>query len=356
MKKILHIVGNRPQFVKLAVLYKELSNSPVFTQDIIHTGQHSDYEMNGLFFKELNIPEPVVNFNLQHVSPNQFIGLAADALQEYFLKEKNAVAFVYGDTNTTLAAAIAAKRVNMPLVHFEAGVRTGDNSMPEEINRLLTDRLADINYCCTQQNLSNLLAEGYGSSIPSAAVMTGDLMLDAFLQIEPGAIQHKLPAEYILCTIHRAANLQNKENLGNIIEGLNELNKKTMVVMPVHPHTGKKIESYGLSPLFTTIPPVGYREMKNLLLGCAYVITDSGGTSREAYFMKKRSLIIMDKPFWPEIIDAGCALQTNATVSAITSNALKIDSLTPNFDTAVFGDGNAAKNIHRHLTEYFSTK
>lgn len=353
MKKILHIVGNRPQFVKLAVLHKELSSSPVFSQAIIHTGQHSDYDMNGLFFKELNIPEPVVNFNLQHGSPNQFIGLAADALQDYFLKEKNAAAFVYGDTNTTLAAAIAAKRVNIPLIHFEAGVRTTDHSMPEEINRLLTDRLADINYCCTQQNVNNLLAEGYGSSIPSAAILTGDLMLDAFLQVEPGTLQHRLPGEYILCTIHRAANLQHEENLRNIIEGLNELNKKTAVVMPVHPHTRKKIGAYGLTPSFIAIPPVGYREMKKLLSGCSYVITDSGGTSREAYFMRKKSLVLMDKPFWPEIIETGCALQTDATISSITGNAVRINSLTPHFDTAVFGDGNAAKNIHRHLAEYF---
>lgn len=356
MKKILHIVGNRPQFVKLAVLYKELGSAAGFTQEIIHTGQHSSYEMNGLFFKELEIPEPAVNFNLQHVSPNQFIGIAADALQEYFSKETNAIAFVYGDTNTTLAAAIAAKRVNMPLIHFEAGVRTGDNSMPEEINRLLTDRLSDIHYCCTQQNFNNLQAEGYGNSIPSAIVQTGDLMLDAFLQIEPGDLRHDLPAEYILCTIHRAANLQHPENLTNIIEALNELNKSITVVMPVHPHTQKKIAAYGLIPSFINLPPVGYPEMKRLLSGSKHVITDSGGTSREAYFMGKRSLIIMDKPFWPEIIAAGCALQTNAITADIISNTRALASLTPNFNTAIFGDGNAAKNIHRHLAEYFTIK
>lgn len=351
MKKILHIVGNRPQFVKLAVLYKELSTSGSFTQAIIHTGQHFSYEMNELFFTELEIPEPVINFNLQPASANTFIGIAADALQDYFSREKDAIVFVYGDTNTTLAAALAAKRVNMPLVHFEAGVRTGDNSMPEEINRLLTDRLADINYCCTQKNQDQMIAEGYGSSIPSTSLLTGDLMLDAFRQIEPSKTDRVLPAEFIVSTIHRAANLQHKQTLTRIISGLNELHKTTAVIMPVHPHTQKKIREYGLQTSFITLPPVGYPQMKKLLADCTHVITDSGGTSREAYFMKKRSLIIMEKPFWPEIVDAGCALQTNA--DDIVKNASLMNSLHPDFSTALFGDGHAAKNIHRHLIRYF---
>lgn len=331
-----------------------MSTSNEFSQAIIHTGQHFSYEMNELFFKELDIPEPVINFNLQHVSANQFIGIAADALQEYFLKEEHAIAFVYGDTNTTLAAAIAAKRVNIPLVHFEGGVRTGDNSMPEEINRLLTDRLADINYCCTQQNLDNLLAEGYGTAIKAVPLLTGDLMLDAFMQVEPGIIQHPLPGAYVLCTIHRAANLQHKQHLRNIIDGLNELHKSIPVAMPVHPHTQKKVQEYGLDIHFTGLPPVGYREMKKLLQDCSYVITDSGGTSREAYFMKKKSLIIMDKPFWPEIIEAGCALQTDT--GNIVKNSALLDSLQPDFDGKIFGSGNAAKNILQHLHSFFATK
>ncbi|RYF79432.1 MAG: hypothetical protein EOO03_18185, partial [Chitinophagaceae bacterium] len=306
---------------------------------------------NELFFKELNIPQPAINFNLQHASANQFIGMAADALQEYFSKEKDAVVFVYGDTNTTLAAAIAAKRVNIPLIHFEAGVRTNDTGMPEEINRLLTDRLADINYCCTQKNLHQLTAEGYGTAIASTPVLTGDLMLDAFLQIEPGQLDHKLPPEYVVCTIHRAANLQSKKNLGNIIEGLNALHKAIAVVMPVHPHTKNKIEAYGLSPNFTTLPPLGYPQMKKLLQHCSYVITDSGGTSREAYFMQKKSLIMMDKPFWPEIIDAGCAVQTNT--DDILKNSSLLEALNPDFTTAIFGNGKAAQNIHLHLKKYF---
>lgn len=354
MKKILHIVGNRPQFIKLAVLYKELEASGQFSQAIVHSGQHFTYEMDGLFFKELGIPQPAVNFNLQHISANQFIGLAADALQEYFSTQQAAVVLVYGDTNTTLAAAIAAKRRQLPLIHFEAGVRTGDNSMPEEINRLLTDRLADINYCCTQQNLDQLRAEGYGNAIDSKALLTGDLMLDAFLKIPAGNMRNDdLPQQYVLCTIHRAANLQQPDNLRSIIEGLNRLHGEQPVVMPMHPHTQKKITAYGLQPRFITLAPVGYPEMKQLLQGCSAVITDSGGTSREAYFMQKKSLIIMEHPFWPEIMEAGCSLQCNAVPGEIVEKAHKLAHLAPDFDGRIFGNGNAAKNIRDQLENYF---
>jgi len=324
------------------VLHQYLSLHSDVQQSIIHTGQHYSYSMNELFFEELSIPTPDINFNIQHSSPNGFIGLAADALQQFFVKEQNAAAFVYGDTNSTLAAALAATRTHTPLLHFEAGVRTGDNSMPEEINRLLTDRLANINFCCTQNNLNNLLAEGYGSSIPCKTILSGDLMLDAFLKIAPGKISTQLPDEFILCTIHRAANLSDKNNLAHIIDALNQLHQQTAVVMPIHPHTQKKIESYGLAIEFIALPPVGYPQMKSLLQRAVFVITDSGGTSREAYFSNKPSLIIMNKPFWPEIIEAGCALQSIAHKNEILKNVQLLNNLPLHFNSAIFGNGNAA--------------
>ncbi|MFT3980894.1 MAG: UDP-N-acetyl glucosamine 2-epimerase [Ferruginibacter sp.] len=349
MRKLLHIVGNRPQFIKLAVLHEEIADNGGPEQAIIHTGQHFSYQMNELFFKELSIPSPDVNFNIRHPSPNQFIAQAADALQDYFSKEKNAMALVYGDTNTTLAAAIAAKRTGTPLLHFEAGVRTGDMSMPEEINRLLTDRLADINYCCTQKNYNTLLNEGYGKSIASQPLLTGDLMLDAFIKIAPGHAYPGLPSGFVLCTIHRAANLGNREHLQNIIDGLNQLHRQIPVVMPVHPHTEKKLDEFGLTAHFVCLPPVGYPEMKRLLNDAAFVITDSGGTSREAYFSRKASLIIMEKPFWPEIIEAGCALQTDASTHSILENVQQLNYLQSHFNNSIFGDGNAARSIRENI-------
>ena len=354
MKTLLHIVGNRPQFIKLAVLYNQFLKDETLEQQIIHTGQHFSYNMSDVFFEELKIPQPTFNFNFQNHSPFLFIGEAANALYNYFLQQKDVLVFVYGDTNTTLAAAMAAKKCSLPLFHFEAGVRTYDNSMPEESNRILTDRLADVNYCCTAQNLHTLEQEGYGKFIPSKMVLTGDLMLDAFMKIEASTKNIVTEKEYVVCTIHREANLSNKENLTNIINALNKINIDVPVVMPLHPHTKKRMDEYGIKPTFKILEPLGYPSMKGLLQKSVYIITDSGGTSREAYFLKKKSLIVMDKPFWGEIIEEKCSLNTVAVENNIVDNFNKLNSLQSNFNTAIFGNGEAAENIHKHLKDYLN--
>jgi UDP-GlcNAc3NAcA epimerase len=346
---ILHIVGNRPQFIKLAVLHKELSTAAQFSQKIIHTGQHWSADMSEIFFSELKIP--AIDVQLQPIdsaSADEFIGQISTLLQKYFRSQENSIAFVYGDTNTTLAAALAARRTNTPLFHFEAGIRTDDQSMPEEINRILTDRMADTNYCCTKRNYSTMLSEGYNSTINSKVILSGDLMYDAF--IKTPFIDNNITKEknYVLATIHRASNILSKSNLKNIIAGLNFIHKKIPVIVPMHPHTRKRIQEYGLQPNFTLLNPLGYVAMRGLLLNSLYVITDSGGVSREAFFSKKKSLIIMEKPFWPEIIDAGCGINIPPSESlAETEN--KLSALNPDFSNPIFGDGNAAKVIKEDL-------
>lgn len=334
-------------------MYEALSKDKNIQQKIVHTGQHFSYEMSDIFFAELKIPQPTINFNIQNVSPHLFIGEAAEALYRYFLTEKNSIVLVYGDTNTTLAAAMAAKRAMLPLIHFEAGVRTLDNSMPEEVNRILTDRLANVNYCCTQHNLDTMLKEGYGKTIPTEVLLIGDLMLDAFMKIRASDKKIVEHSEYIVCTIHREANLGSIKNLQQIFNALNKINEDIPVVMPVHPHTQKRMQEYGITANFTTLPPLGYPDMKSLLSQSKHVITDSGGTSREAYFLKKKSLIVMDTPFWPEILKEKCSLNTNAIESEIIEIFKTLPILNSNFDTAIFGDGNAAEKIHAHLVGYF---
>ncbi len=354
MKTVLHIVGNRPQFIKLAVLYNELGKDETIKQKIIHTGQHYSPNMSDIFFIELQIPLPEINFNIQHNSPQIFIGQASESLYNYFLTEQNAVVFTYGDTNTTVAAAMASKKSSLTLIHFEAGVRTYDNSMPEETNRIITDRLADVNYCCTKNNFDCMQSEGYGTSIVNEVLLTGDLMLDAFLTVPASTnklTQHK---KYIVCTIHREANLADKQKLTNIINALNKIHQTTPVVLPLHPHTKKRLDEYGLTVNFDILSPLGYADMKALLSNAEYIITDSGGTSREAYFLKKRSLVVMDKPFWPEIINADCSIQTAADEDAIIKNFNLLPQLQPNFNTNLFGSGNAAENIRKHLTVYLA--
>ncbi len=346
---IVHIVGNRPQFIKLAVLYNELATDPSFTQKIIHTGQHFSYHMSDLFFEELSIPKADINFNINNLSTNLFIAHAADALEKYFRENKNLIAFVYGDTNTTLAAAIAAKRCHTFLVHFEAGVRTGDMSMPEEINRLLTDRLADINLCCTARNYATMQQEGYGTTIPSKMYLTGDLMLDAFNKLGMSSKAIVQDKNYIACTIHRAANIGNEEALHNIINALNIIHKDLPVIMPLHPHTKKMMEKFDCKALFTILDPLSYRDMKSFLSGASYIITDSGGTCREAYFLEKKSLIIMNKPFWPEIIEDNCALSVSAQCDVIIKKFVALQDLQPNFTNHIFGNGEAAASIKKIL-------
>jgi UDP-GlcNAc3NAcA epimerase len=350
LKDILHIVGNRPQFIKLAVLYQELKNSGAVPQKIIHTGQHSSQEMSGIFFSQLSIPEPDVTlqpFNTAH--PDAFIAEVTIALQEYFSLQKESIAFVYGDTNTTLAAAIAARRAGIPLFHFEAGVRTGENTMPEEINRVLTDRLADTNYCCTSQNYQTMLAEGYGTIISSRVVQTGDLMYDAFLKMPFAEKKNIAEKNYVACTIHRAANILSRGKLSAIVEALNTIHQEIPVVLPLHPHTQKKIAEYALQPAFTILPSLGYPEMKTLLSGASYVITDSGGAAREAFFCGKKSVVVMDKPFWPEIIDASCSKSCIAEASQILKTFNQLSSLVPNFQSPIFGGGNASQLIAKDI-------
>lgn len=356
MKTIVHVVGNRPQFIKLSVLFHELSGDDSLQQQIVHTGQHFSYNMSGQFFSELKLPEPVINFNIQKNSASLFIGEASDVLQAYFSQQKKIVVFVYGDTNSTLAAAMAARRSNIELIHFEAGVRTYDYTMPEEINRILTDRLSNVNYCCTDKNFAVMQQEGYGKAIDSEVVQTGDLMLDAFLNIPSSEKRISKHSEYIAATIHRDANLGNKEHLSQIVSGLNKVHKSIPVVMPVHPHTKKKMAEYGCKPLFDLIEPLGYSDMKSLLSNAAYVVTDSGGTSREAYFLQKRSLIIMDNPFWPEILATNCSMNTSANEQKILSSVLSLSSLIPDYSTNIFGDGTAAVNIRRHLNTYLAAR
>ncbi len=349
-RTIIHIVGNRPQFIKLAVLYDAIAKYTSFNQFIIHTGQHSSALMSDVFFEELFIPSPHIQLNIEATTPDEFIGKAATQIHFVLLqKNDDDLVFVYGDTNTTLAASIAAKRCNKTLLHFEAGVRTADTSMPEEINRVLSDRLAQIHYCCTEKNKNNLLEEGFGSAIPSQVIWSGDLMLDAFLYIASSDKKITTSTNYIACTIHRAANIINRENLLAIICGLNEIHKQKEVIIPLHPHTAKRLKEFEIDVTFTMIEPLSYKEMKRFICEADCVITDSGGASREAFFAKKKSLIVMQHPFWLEIVEAAAALHCGANKEAMINNFNLLSLLQPKFDVNIFGDGNAAVKIANHL-------
>lgn len=347
---LIHIVGNRPQFIKLAVLYNAIKEYSSFRQFIIHTGQHSSKEMSEIFFHELMIPAPDLQLDIKAHHPDEFTGKAAARIEYAFSEKKNDdLVLVYGDTNSTLAGALAAKRSRKKLLHFESGVRTPDTSMPEEINRVLTDRLSDVHYCCTENNKTSLINEGFGKSIPGQVIWTGDLMLDAFLLVPQSEKRIIASKEYIACTIHRAGNIINPHNLREIVTSLNFIHKETEVVIPLHPHTAKRLKEYDLKLNCTTIDPLGYKEMKRFIADSSFVITDSGGACREAFFSAKRTLIIMEYPFWPEIVQSGAALNCKPDLKEILKKFGELKLSQPHFDINIFGDGCASKNIALHL-------
>lgn len=350
---IIHVVGNRPQFIKLAVLFDAIRKRTTLRQFIIHTGQHYSSEMSDIFFDELSIPVPDAQLEVNAPYPDEFIGEASSKIYS-LLSERplQDIVLVYGDTNSTLAAALAARRNGNRLFHFESGVRTMDKSMPEEINRMLTDRLSCVHYCCTELNRTNLLNEGYGDFIPSDVICTGDLMLDAFSHISASKKKVVHSENYIACTIHRARNITNKRCLEVIANALNKIHEEMEVVIPLHPHTAKRLKEFNLQLNCTVMKPLGYQEMKRFICDATYMITDSGGACREAFFAKKRSLIIMESPFWPEIVAAGAALNCQPVEADILHNFLQLKSLNSTFDINIFGDGNAAERIADHLNNF----
>ncbi len=356
--KILYIVGNRPQFVKLAVLHQQAKKHSLIQEFVIHTGQHSSPEMSTVFFKELGIDLPVTYLNISSISHAIMIGQMMVAIEPEILKCNPQFIIVFGDTNTTLAGALTGKKMNIPVIHIEAGIRTFDESMPEESNRYLTDRMAAVNFCCTPSGIEHLEKEGFGSGqIESRTIYSGDLMLDAYNTFYPKFIKRTsvlddLPItkeKYILFTLHRKQNLNQPQVLKKIIEAVSEVAKQIPVVCPLHPNTKNLLTTLKIEPPFITIAPLGYLDMQSLLHYCKYVITDSGGLQREAFFAKKPTLILMDKPFWPEVIEHGCALNCNSQKRNILASFQLLQTLRKDFTNGGFGDGNAAETIINYL-------
>jgi UDP-GlcNAc3NAcA epimerase len=351
--KFAHIVGNRPQFIKLAMLHDELRKRQPGQSLIVHTGQHFSAGMSDVFFTQLGIPAPDHQLHIHSLSHNQMIGNMLIQIDEILAAERPDRVIVYGDTNSTLAGALAAKKRNIPLAHVEAGIRTGKEDMPEESNRYLTDRMADLNFACTPLGLENLIAEGCRSPYNC-----GDLMLDAALRFKDEALArsgllHGLGIEgkpFLLATIHRAENTEDPEALGNIVRALNILHGETPVIFPMHPGTRQVFDQYRMKASFPITAPLGYLDMLALVQTCRSVITDSGGLSREAFFFRKPTLVVMKSPFWPELLLQGPCLQSGAKESDILEKQAALASIGNASYSGLFGEGRAAARIAELLT------
>lgn len=363
--KILTIIGARPQFVKAAVVsraisaYNQTHSNNAITEVLVHTGQHYDSNMSDIFFTEMRIPHPDYNLGIGGGSHGQMTGKMLAAIEELLLKEKPDALLVYGDTNSTLAGALAAAKLHIPVAHVEAGLRSYNMKMPEEINRVLTDRVSDWLFCPTAAAVENLRTEGIPSLAHRVNVLNvGDVMYDAALYYRQtaqpsGPVRELLSehgTEFYLATVHRAENTDDSGRLQRIISALDQISATRPVIVPIHPRTRKMLDHYCIKVNhLRLLDPVGYFDMLTLLAGCRGVFTDSGGVQKEAYFFHKPCITLRDETEWVELVDHGFNKLTGADPGRILQVEAEFSTSTPDFAVQLYGDGDAGGRIVEHL-------
>ena len=376
--KIATIIGARPQFIKAAAVsraiakHNNLTHNPLpitcckapithypspITEIIIHTGQHYDDEMSAIFFRELEIPKPKYNLNIGSGTHGTQTGKMLSGIEDVLLKEKPDWVLIYGDTNSTLAGAVSAAKLHIPIAHVEAGLRSFNRLMPEEINRVVADHISHLLLCPSQVAVNNLSAEGISKGVK----IVGDVMADA-LQFAARHIQTKADIKkklqlqnqtYLLATIHRAENTDNKERLQNIISALNAL--EDTIILPIHPRTRKILHDMNLTlkPHVRIIDPVGYFDMIALEYSARMILTDSGGIQKEAYWLKVPCVTLRDETEWLETVENGWNILTGANSAKIIKAVKTFKS--PAKHPQLYGNGKAAEKCLKTLLKYKST-
>ncbi len=355
--KVTTIVGARPQFIKAATLSRVFRKSGV-EEIIIHTGQHFDANMSDVFFTEMEIPQPHYHLEINSLGHGAMTGRMLEKIEEVLLKEKPDVVLVYGDTNSTLAGALAASKLHIPVAHVEAGLRSFDMNMPEEVNRILTDRISTHLFCPTQTAVNNLKKEGF-DHFPCSIEQPGDVMYDAVLYYKQKATEVSnvlkktglKPHRFALATLHRAENTNDPARLRGICGALNEIHKTLPVLLPMHPRTKGFLASQQIALDVHVIDPVGYFDMISLLDNCRPVLTDSGGLQKEAYFFSKFCITLRDQTEWVELVEAGANELAGADATRI------LQSFRKHQDTIIqtkplYGKGDAAQKIVASLLKY----
>ena len=348
--KIITVLGARPQFIKAAMVSEKLAAIDSFSEVIIHTGQHFDQNMSDIFFNEMGLPKPDYNLNINQMSHGQMTAKMMENIEPILIDEKPNGVLVYGDTNSTLAGSLTAAKLNMPLFHVEAGLRSYNRAMPEEINRVLTDHLSSLLFCPTENAVNILAKEGIQKGVKNC----GDVMFDAFLKFNQ-KIEDKMPeidSPYVLTTIHRPENTDNKNNLISIFKELDKINEKIKVVLPLHPRTKSQFQKFRIQTNIQWVEPVGYLSMLTLLNSAEMVITDSGGLQKEAFFAEKKCITVRDETEWTELIDIdvnrlSAPSELNCVFEGMRANEC-------DFSKKLYGNGNAGKIIVDSMVEHFA--
>jgi UDP-GlcNAc3NAcA epimerase len=361
-KTILTILGARPQFVKASVVSRAFKKRGELTEIIVHTGQHFADNMSEIFFNELEIPSPKYNLGVNSLSHAAMTGRMLEAVEEVILAENPDIVVVYGDTNSTLAGALAAKKLHKRVAHVEAGLRSFDMSMPEEINRVLTDRLSDILFCPTTAAVENLEREGFDYH-PCKIIQCGDVMFDSLLYYRAKAhLSEKtisqLPpnlSEFVLCTLHREENTNDSGRLKKILSALEEIHREIPVILLVHPRTKKKLLEHSIATEIFLVEPVGYLEMIYLLEKCRLVLTDSGGLQKEAFFMSKCCLTLRDRTEWTELVEHGVNFLVGSEPEKILNTFRECLRRKFDFNFAPYGKGDAADQIAETISQFLQS-
>ncbi len=359
--KIITIVGARPQFVKAAVVSRAIEEHNSKNQDnliqelIVHTGQHFDENMSDVFFEQMNIPKPHYHLEINSLTHGAMTGRMIEKIEAVLIKEKPDWVLVYGDTNSTIAGALAAKKMHIKVAHVEAGLRSFNMRMPEEVNRILTDRISDILFCPTETAITNLKNEGF-DAIDIKRVQCGDVMYDAAMyyterSTKPDAIAEG--SDFVLSTIHRQENTDDKAKLVSIFEALEEIAKQQKVVLPLHPRTTKKLQNFGIetSANIQVIEPVGYFEMIWLLSNCKSVITDSGGLQKEAFFFDKPCITVREETEWVELLHNKVNFLVGSDKKKIIDTFNHVNTMNIDFSMNLYGTGNTGALIVEQLVK-----
>lgn len=343
MPQIFTVLGARPQFIKASPVSRAIAEAGM-SEVIVHTGQHFDAVMSDVFFDELNIPRPAYNLEVNSLGHGAMTGRMLEKLEEAMLAEKPDLVLIYGDTNSTIAGALAAAKLNLPVAHVEAGLRSFNRRMPEEVNRVVADHVSALLFCPTQTAVANLAAEGITRGVHAVGDVMYDTTLAAVKRAEGRSIIIEAlglaPRGYAVATIHRAENTDDPERFVRVVAWLEAAARETPIVMPVHPRTRKLLASRGVVPAgLTLIDPVGYLDMARLLSRAAAVFTDSGGLQKEAYFHRVPCVTLRDETEWVETVEAGW------------NRLWQGPDFAPRRDIPDYGDGNSANVIAKLIAD-----